>query len=48
MCASQMLFEGAPRVANGMIRPDLGRPGHGLEFKSRDAERFSVSGGESR
>ena len=44
----QMLFEGAPRVANGSIRPDLGRPGHGLEFKSRDAERFSVSGGETR
>jgi L-alanine-DL-glutamate epimerase-like enolase superfamily enzyme len=44
----QTLFEGAPRAANGMIRPDLGRPGHGLEFKSRDAERFSVSGGESR
>ena len=44
----QMLFEGAPRAANGMIRPDLGRPGHGLEFKSRDAERFSVNGGESR
>ena len=44
----QMLFEGAPRVANGLIRPDLGRPRHGLEFKSSDAERFSVSGGESR
>jgi L-alanine-DL-glutamate epimerase-like enolase superfamily enzyme len=44
----QMLFEGAPRAADGMIRPDLGRPGHGLEFKSRDAERFSVGGGESR
>lgn len=44
----QMLFEGAPRVANGLIRPDLGRPGHGLELKSRDAGRFGVSGGESR
>jgi L-alanine-DL-glutamate epimerase-like enolase superfamily enzyme len=44
----QMLLEGAPRVVSGVIRPDLGRPGHGLELKFRDAERFRVSGGESR
>ena len=44
----QMLFEGAPRAVDGAIRPDLGRPGHGLEIKSRDAERFRIAGGESR
>ncbi len=44
----QMLFEGAPRAENGTIRPDLARPGHGLELKSQDAERFRVDGGESR
>jgi L-alanine-DL-glutamate epimerase-like enolase superfamily enzyme len=44
----QLLFDGAPEAANGTIRPDLGRPGHGLEFRSQDAERFKISGGESR
>ncbi len=44
----QMLFDGAPRAENGSIRPDLGRPGHGLEFKFRDAERFRLCGGEAR
>ena len=38
-----MLFEGAPRPKDGMIRPDLSRPGHGLEFKFKDAERFRVA-----
>jgi L-alanine-DL-glutamate epimerase-like enolase superfamily enzyme len=37
-----MLFEGAPRPKDGMIQPDLSRPGHGLEFKFNDAERFRV------
>jgi L-alanine-DL-glutamate epimerase-like enolase superfamily enzyme len=40
----QMLFDGAPTVCNGAIEPDLGRPGHGLVFKEKDAERFRVSG----
>jgi L-alanine-DL-glutamate epimerase-like enolase superfamily enzyme len=40
----QMLFDGAPTVRNGAIEPDLGRPGHGLLFKEKDAERFRVSG----
>jgi L-alanine-DL-glutamate epimerase-like enolase superfamily enzyme len=44
----QMLFDGAPRAANGTIAPDLERPGHGLEFRSQDAERFKIAGGESR
>lgn len=40
----QMLFDGAPVARNGAIEPDLGRPGHGVEFKSKDAERFRING----
>jgi L-alanine-DL-glutamate epimerase-like enolase superfamily enzyme len=40
----QMLFDGAPTVRDGAIEPDLGRLGHGLVFKEKDAERFRVSG----
>jgi L-alanine-DL-glutamate epimerase-like enolase superfamily enzyme len=40
----QMLFEGAPTARDGMIEPDLDRPGHGLVFKEKDAERFLVNG----
>ncbi|MBZ9701652.1 MULTISPECIES: enolase C-terminal domain-like protein [unclassified Mesorhizobium] len=35
-----MLFDGAPVPSGGVIRADLTRPGHGLVFKSADAERF--------
>jgi L-alanine-DL-glutamate epimerase-like enolase superfamily enzyme len=38
----QMLFDGAPTARDGAIRPDLSRPGLGLEFKRQDAERFAV------
>jgi L-alanine-DL-glutamate epimerase-like enolase superfamily enzyme len=38
----QMLFDGAPTPRNGIIAPDLTRPGFGLVFKERDAERFRV------
>ncbi len=38
----RMLFDGAPVPKQGTIRPDLSRPGHGLEFKRRDAERFAI------
>ena len=37
-----MLFDGAPVPADGMIRPDLSRPGIGLEFKRSDAARFKA------
>jgi len=37
-----MLFDGAPRVHEGAIHPDLTRPGVGLEFKERDAAKFAV------
>jgi len=36
------LFDGAPEPAAGSLRPDLSRPGHGLEFKWADAESFAV------
>lgn len=39
-----MLFDGAPVARDGVIAPDLGRPGHGLIFKGQDAERFRVNG----
>ncbi len=34
-----MLFDGAPTPSDGLIRPDLSRPGIGLELKRADAER---------
>jgi len=37
-----MLFDGAPRIVDGSIAPDLSRPGCGLEFKRQDARRFVV------
>ncbi len=40
----QMLFDGAPVADDGAIEPDLSRPGHGIEFKAKDAERFRVNG----
>jgi L-alanine-DL-glutamate epimerase-like enolase superfamily enzyme len=38
----QMIFDGLPQLVNGALRPDLSRPGLGLEFKRRDAERFAA------
>jgi len=40
----QSLFDGAPRVHNGEIRPDLTAPGNGLEFKAPDALRYRIQG----
>jgi L-alanine-DL-glutamate epimerase-like enolase superfamily enzyme len=37
-----MLLDGAPVPKDGLIRPDLGRPGNGLAFKRQDAERFAA------
>jgi hypothetical protein len=36
----QAIFDGAPRPDAGVLRPDRGRPGLGLELKRADAERF--------
>lgn len=38
----QMIFDGAIRPLNGNLKPDLSRPGLGLELKRADAERFQV------
>lgn len=38
----RLLFDGAPVPANGFIRPDLSRPGLGLNFKEKDAEKFAL------
>jgi L-alanine-DL-glutamate epimerase-like enolase superfamily enzyme len=37
-----MLFDGVPTPHDGRIAPDLSRPGFGLAFKARDAERYRV------
>ncbi len=37
-----MLFDGVPEPEDGCLRPDLDRPGHGLELKRRDAEPHLV------
>jgi len=39
-----LLLEGVPRPQAGMIQPDLSRPGHGLEFKVKDGERYAGGG----
>jgi hypothetical protein len=36
----RMLFEGELEPVGGSLRPDPSRPGHGLELKRRDAERY--------
>ena len=38
-----MLFDGAPRPEGGLLKPDLTRPGLGLEFKRKDAQEFEQS-----
>jgi len=39
-----MLFEVAATPAEGVLYPDLTRPGFGLEFKRSDAQRYAVAG----
>jgi L-alanine-DL-glutamate epimerase-like enolase superfamily enzyme len=38
----RMLFDGAPEPHAGGLRSDAERPGFGLEFKHRDAERYAL------
>jgi L-alanine-DL-glutamate epimerase-like enolase superfamily enzyme len=38
----EMLLEGAPSTFDGHLRPDLSRPGLGLEFRDKEAARFAV------
>jgi L-alanine-DL-glutamate epimerase-like enolase superfamily enzyme len=37
-----MLFDGAPNPSGGALRPDLSRPGLGIDFKKSDADRYAV------
>ncbi len=37
-----LLFDGAPEIHNGSVVPDRQRPGHGLEFRRADAERYRI------
>jgi len=37
-----MLFDGVLEPEDGVLRPDRSRPGHGLELKRAEAERWSV------
>ncbi|MGH9125586.1 MAG: enolase C-terminal domain-like protein [Acidimicrobiales bacterium] len=39
----RLLFDGVADPAGGVLRPDLSRPGLGLELKAVDAERFRIS-----
>jgi hypothetical protein len=37
-----MLFDGVLEPSGGELRPDLSRPGNGLELKRADAERYAT------
>jgi L-alanine-DL-glutamate epimerase-like enolase superfamily enzyme len=38
----QMFFDGIPQPENGALRPDLSRPGMGIELKRKDVQRFAA------
>lgn len=38
----QMLFDGLPQLIAGELRPDLSRPGIGLELKRANAQKFAA------
>ncbi len=38
----RLLFEGAPQPVQGWLRPDLHRPGLGLEFRTADAKEYAL------
>jgi len=38
----RMLFDGISEPVNGMLYPDLSRPGLGLHFKHSDAEKYAA------
>ncbi|MGH2649460.1 MAG: enolase C-terminal domain-like protein [Ginsengibacter sp.] len=37
-----MLFDGTPKPKGGSLHPDLSRPGLGLTFKQKDAEKYKI------
>lgn len=38
----EMFFDGLPKLVRGQLRPDLSRPGNGLELRRKDAEKFAA------
>ncbi len=38
----RMFFDGFPQIVEGELRPDLSRPGIGLELKRADAQKFAA------
>jgi L-alanine-DL-glutamate epimerase-like enolase superfamily enzyme len=38
----RLLFDGVLEPRDGALHPDFGRPGHGLEFRRADAERYAI------
>jgi len=38
----RMFFDGLPALVKGELRPDLSRPGNGLELKRADAQKFAA------
>jgi L-alanine-DL-glutamate epimerase-like enolase superfamily enzyme len=38
----KMFFDGVLEPRDGLIIPDLTRPGFGLEFKQKDAARYAI------
>jgi L-alanine-DL-glutamate epimerase-like enolase superfamily enzyme len=38
----RMLFDGLPQLVDGTLRPDLSRPGFGIELKRADASRYAA------
>lgn len=44
----QMLFDGAIRPVNGNLKPDLSRPGLGLQLKKQEAEKFEIFSADVR
>jgi L-alanine-DL-glutamate epimerase-like enolase superfamily enzyme len=38
----QMVFDGAAKASDGLLKPDLSRPGLGLDFKRADAAKYAI------
>ncbi|HEV2134432.1 MAG TPA: enolase C-terminal domain-like protein [Terracidiphilus sp.] len=38
----EMFFDGLPKLVRGELRPDLSRPGNGLELRRKDAAKFAA------
>lgn len=37
-----MFFDGLPQLVNGKLRPDMSRPGNGLQLRKADAQKFAA------